>query len=177
MVILLIREVKSAIIIVVRYIVVDHDYGFPGVEDHVGNHSSKGRAADHVVAIDVAAEDAVVEVVGNSVVVNRSDVTRNVHVAVVVVVVRVYVGVMRSGTRVRAVTVRVSSGMSARAGIIATIVIVAFVAGTTDRLRLCLTLFGVSTLDICVCCYIIVHLATCRNIVVDIAVDTVVLTS
>ena len=95
MVILLIREVKSAIIVVVADIVVNHDYGSPGVEDGVGDDGSKGRTADHVIAIDVAAIDTVVEVVGDAVVVNRSDMMRNMHVVVVVVVVRVYVGVVR----------------------------------------------------------------------------------
>jgi len=156
LVIIVVGEVKSAIIIVVSDIVVNHDYGFPGIEDRVGDDGSKGRTADHVVAIHVAAEGAVVEVVGNSVVVNRSDVMRDMNMTVIVVVVRVYVGVVGSRAVIRAVTIRVSarvsavvasvvaSGLSSRTGLVTTVV-VASVAGTADRLRLCRTLFCVTT--------------------------------
>ena len=108
MVIILVGEVKSAIVVVVADIVVDHDHRSPGVEEAVGDDGSEGRTADDVVAIDVAAIDTVVEVVGDTVVVDRSDVVRDMHVTVVVVVVRVYVGIVRggavSGTRARAVS-------------------------------------------------------------------------
>ena len=112
MVIIAVGEVKSAIVVVVSDIVVDHDYGFPGVEDRVGDDGSKGRAADDVVAIEVAAIDAVVEVVGDAVVVNRSNVTRDVNVIVVVVVIRVYVGVVGCRSMSGAVSRSVFSGTS-----------------------------------------------------------------
>ena len=158
LVIIVVWEVKSAIVVVVVDIVVDHNHRVPGVEESVGDDSSKGRAADHVVTIEVAAEDTIVEVVGSSVVVYRSDVVRDMHVSVVVVVVRVYVGSVRSRAGVRAVTVRMSarvstviaSGlsarMSARTGLVtASVVAVASIAGTADRLRLCLSAFGVAS--------------------------------
>ena len=116
LVIVVVREVKSAVVIVVFYVVVDYHYGFPGVEDGVCDDGSERRAADNVVSVDVAAEDAVVEVVGSSVVVYRSYVVRDVHVVVVVVVVRVHVRVVRGRTvsvvrAVPIVVVSVSAGL------------------------------------------------------------------
>jgi len=73
---------------------VDYDHRSPGVEEVVCDDSSDRRAADHIVSIDVAAEDTVVEVVGHAVIVNRTDVVRNRHVMTEVVVVRVHI---RSG--------------------------------------------------------------------------------
>lgn len=141
LVIILVGEVKSAIVVVVADIVVDHDHRFPGVEEAVGDDGSEGRTADDVVAIDVAAIDTVVEVVGDTVVVDRSDVVRDMHVTVVVVVVWVYIGgVGHSGTVSRAVSGTVTSGLAA------TGIVVAIVAGTGDRLRTGLTLFGVASL-------------------------------
>ena len=70
------------------------------MEDAVGDDGSDRRTADHVVPIDVAAEDAVVEVVGHAVIVNRTDVVRNAHVVTEVVVIRVHIGSgLRSGAR------------------------------------------------------------------------------
>lgn len=69
----------------------DHDHGMPGVEDAVGDHCSDRRAADYIVPIDVAAEDAIVEVVGQAMIVDRADVARNMHVISKVVVIRVHV--------------------------------------------------------------------------------------
>lgn len=69
----------------------DHDHRSPGVEDAVGNHGSDRRTADDVVTIDIAAEDAVVEVVGHAVIVNRTDVMRDSHVVTEVVVIRVHI--------------------------------------------------------------------------------------
>ena len=66
------------------------------MEDAVGNHGPDRRTADDVVAIDIAAENAVVEVVGHAVIVHRADMTRNDHVVSEVVVIRVHV---RSGLR------------------------------------------------------------------------------
>lgn len=151
MVIIVVGEVKSAIIIVVVDVSVDHNHRVPGVEEAVGDDGSEGRTADDVVTIDVAAVNTVVEVVGDAVVVNRSDVVRNVHIAVVVVVVRVYIGGVRySRTVVRAVSFRMSSGMSSglsgTSGLVAAGIVVAVIAGTGHRLRLSLTLFGVSAL-------------------------------
>jgi uncharacterized membrane protein len=98
LIIISVGEVKSAIIVVVSYIVVNHNHGSPSVENGVGDDGSERRAADDVVSIDIAAVNAVVEVVGYTIVVNRSDVSGNVDVAVVVVVVRVYVGSVRCGS-------------------------------------------------------------------------------
>jgi hypothetical protein len=145
LVIIAVGEVKSAIIVVVRDIVVDHNYGFPGVEDRVGDDGSKGRAAYDVVAIDVAAIDAVVEVVGHSVVVNRSDVMRDVDVVVVVVVIRVYVGRVRGVTGARTVirTMTVIVGVSSRGGLGR--VGGDSIAGCTYRLRLCHALLCITS--------------------------------
>ena len=152
LVIIAVGEVKSAIVVVVGYIVVNHDHGFPGVEDGVGDDGSKRRAADDVVAIEVAAVNTVVEVVGSSVVVNRSDVMGHVHVIVIVVVVRVYVGCVgcvSSGTCARTSGMSGTSRMSGIAaglstGVVAAGTVVTLVAGTRHRLRLSYALFGVS---------------------------------
>ena len=148
MVIIAVREVKSAIIVVVSDVVVNHDYGSPGVENGVGDDGSKGRTADHIVAIEVAGIDTVVEVVGDAVVVNRSDAGRNVHVLVVVVVIRVYVGSVgvSSGACARASRSGMT-GISRMTGVAArssTAVVVALVAGASHRLRLSLTFLSVS---------------------------------
>ena len=148
LVIIVVGEVKSAIVVVVVDVFVDHNHRVPGVEEAVGDDSSEGRTADDVATIDVAAVNTVVEIVGDAVIVNRSDVVRNVHIAVVVVVVRVYVRSVRcSRTVVRAVSSGMSySGLSGTSGLVAAGVVVAFIAGTGHRLRLSLTLFGVSAL-------------------------------
>ena len=145
MVIIVVREVESAVVIVVVHILIDYNHGSPSVEERVGDDGSERRTADYVATVDVAAIDAVVEVVGYTVVIDRSDVVRNVHIAVVVVVVRVYVGGVRhSVSRIRAVTLTI--GMSSRSGLVATGIVVATsvvvpaIARTRDRLRLCLTL-------------------------------------
>lgn len=139
LVIIVVGEVKSAIIVVVVDFVVHHNYRVPGVEEIVGDDGSEGRTADDVVAIDVAAINAVVEIVGYTVIVNRSDVVRDVHMTVVVVVVRVYVGDVRHSVSVlRTVSLRISSGLAASC------IVAAFVAGTGYRLRIGLTLFGVA---------------------------------
>ena len=97
LVIIVLGEVESAVIVVVVHIFVHHNYRAPGVEDGVGYDGSKGRTADDVATVDVAAVDAVVEVVGDAVIVDRSDVVRDVNVGVVVVVVGVHIrGVRRS---------------------------------------------------------------------------------
>lgn len=75
----------------------DYDYRLPSVEDAVGNHGTNRRAADYIVAIDIAAEEAIVEVVWHTMIVNRTDVARNRHVMTEVVVVRVHIG-CRLGT-------------------------------------------------------------------------------
>lgn len=86
----------------------DYNHRSPGVEDAVSDDSSDRRTADHVVPIDVAAEDAVVEVVGHAVIVNRADVVRNAHVVTEVVVIRVHVGSgLRSGSSTRSTCVSV----------------------------------------------------------------------
>ena len=150
LVIIVVGEVESAIVVVVVDVFVDHNHRVPSVEEAVGDDGSEGRTADDVATIDVAAVNTVVEVVGDAVVVNRSDVVRNVHIAVVVVVVRVYIGGVRySRTVVRAVSVRMSSrssGLSGTSGLVAAGIVVAVIAGTGHRLRLSLTLFGVSAL-------------------------------
>ena len=141
MVIVVVREVESAVVIVVIHILIDYNHGSPSVEERVGDDGSKRRAADYEATVDVAAIDAVVEVVGYAVVIDRSDVVRNVHIAVVVVMIRVYIrGVRHSVSGVRTV----SFGMSSRSGLVATSVVVGAIARTSDRLRLCLTLCGVS---------------------------------
>ena len=141
MVIIVVREVESAVVIVVIYIFIDYNHGFPSVEESVGDDGSKRRAADYEATVDVAAIDAVVEVVGHAMVINRSDMVRDVHIAVIVVVIRVYVGCVRNSMSVvRAVTF----GMTSRGGLVATGVVVAAIARTADRLRLCLTLCCVS---------------------------------
>ena len=114
LVIIVVREVKSAIIVVVSDVVVKHDHGSPGVEQSVGDNSSEGRAADDVVSVDMAAVHSVVEIVGSSVVVNRFHTRGDVDMAVVVVVIRVYVGVVRGGTAgVRTVCTRGSGIVAA----------------------------------------------------------------
>jgi hypothetical protein len=121
LVIIVVREVKSAIIVVVVDIVVDHNHGVPGAEERVSNDCSKGRTADDVVSIEVAAVNTVVEVVGSSVVIYGSDVMRNVDMTVIVVVIRVYVGSVSSGAVMRTVTL----WMSSRTRLVATVVDVA----------------------------------------------------
>jgi len=149
LVIIVVREVESAVVIVVVHILIDYNHGSPSVEERVGDDGSERRTADYVATVDVAAIDAVVEVVGYTVVIDRSDVVRDVHIAVVVVVIRVYIGGVRhSVSRIRAVTVTI--GMSSRSGlvatgiVVATSVVVSAIARTRDRLRLCLTLCSVS---------------------------------
>ena len=154
LVIIAVGEVKSTIVVVVGDIVVNHNYRFPAIEDCVGDDGSKGRAADDVVAIDVAAIDAVVEVVRHSVVVNRSDVVRDVHVAVIVVVVRVHVGSVRGGSRSRSVSRSMFSGTSGLSVVTAFVVTVVVsrrcsVARTSGyRLRSRMTLFGVTSFSL-----------------------------
>jgi hypothetical protein len=109
LVIIVVWEVKSAIIIVVIDIVVNHNHRTPGAEESVGDDSSKGRTADDVVSIEVAAVNTVVEVVGSSVVIYGSDVMRDVDMTVIVVVIRVYIGGVRCAAVVRTVTLRMSS--------------------------------------------------------------------
>ena len=110
MVIIVVREVKSAIIIVVIHVIVHHDYGSPSVEESVGDDGSDRRTADDVVTIDVAAVNTVVEVVGSAVKVNGADVMRHVHISVIVVVVRVYVrGVGYSVSGIRTVAFGMTS--------------------------------------------------------------------
>lgn len=147
MVIIVVREVESAVVIVVVHILIDYNYGSPSVEERVGDDGSERRTADYVATVDVAAIDAVVEVVGYTVVIDRSDVVRNVHIAVVVVVIRVYIGGVRhSVSRIRAVSIGMSSrsGLVATGIVVATSVVVSAIARTRDRLRLCLTLCSVS---------------------------------
>jgi hypothetical protein len=152
LVIIAVWEVKSAIIVVVSDVVVNHNYGSPGVENGVGDDGSKGRTADHIVAIEVAGINTVVEVVGDTVVVNRSDMVRNMYVIVIVVVIRVYVGSVgvtsgacartsRSGMTGISRMTGIAARLSAAVGIVATVTLV---AGTCHRLRFRLTLFGVS---------------------------------
>ena len=142
LVIVVVREVESAVVIVVIHVLVNHNHRIPSVKERVGDDSSEGRAADHEMTIDVAAIDAVVEVVGSAVVVNRSDVVRNMHVSVIVVVVGVYVGGVRhSVSGIRAVAFGMTSRMTSGSGLIAIVyIIAAFCAGTVYRLGLCLTL-------------------------------------
>ena len=148
LVIIVVWEVKSAIIIVVIHIVVHHHDGAPSVEEGVGYDSSKRRAANDVVTIEIAAVNTVVEVVGDAIVVNRSDVMRNTHMSVIVVVVRVYVrGVRSAVTMVSVVTIRMSSRLSSVTGLVATCISVSFVAGTRHRLRLRFAFCRVTSLD------------------------------
>lgn len=108
------------------------------MEKSVGDDGSEGRTADHEVTIDVAAIDTVVEIVGGAVIIDRSDMVRDMHVSVIVVVIRVYVGgVGHSVSRIRAVAIGMTSG--SRLVTIASVGI-AFGAGTAYGLRLCLTL-------------------------------------
>lgn len=141
MVIIVVRKVESAVVVVVIHVFIDHNYRIPGVEERVGDDGSKGRTADYEATVDVAAIDAVVEVVGSAVIIDRSDVVRNVNVSVVVVVIRVYVGGVRpvSGVRSMAVGMTSGSGLTAVAHIA-----VSFCAGTVYRLRLCLALCRVA---------------------------------
>ena len=82
------------------------------MEEAVGNHGSDRRAADYVVTIEIAAEEAVVEVVGHAVIVNRTDVVRDVHVVAEVVVVRVHIRYrLRRGTSSRVSTVVLRSSL------------------------------------------------------------------
>ena len=74
-------------------------------------------------------------------VVDRSDVAGNMHVVVVVVVVRVHVGVVWSGTVVRAVP---AARLVAVAVVVAVAAAVAVSAGTGDGLRLGYALFRVA---------------------------------
>ena len=90
-VIFLSRGVKCAIIVVISHISIDDHHRAPSAEDGVSYDSSDRRAADDIVSVDVAAVNAVVEVVGNAVIVNGTDTVRNVHVVTKGVVVRVYV--------------------------------------------------------------------------------------
>ena len=142
MVIIVVREVESAVVIVVIHILIYHNHRVPSVEEGVSDDGSKRRAADDEVTIDVAAIDAVVEVVGSAVVVNGSDVVRNMHVSVIVVVVGVYVGGVRhSVSRVRAMAFGMTSRIASGSGLIAIVYITAaFCAGTAHRLGLCLAL-------------------------------------
>jgi len=148
LVIIVVREVESTIVVVVIHVFIDYNHGAPSVEERVCDDGSKGRAADYEATVDVAAIDAVVEVVGSAMVVNRSDVVRDVHIAVVVVVVRVYVwGVRYSVSVVRTMTIRVT----ALTGLVPVSSIgIPFCARTAYRLRLCLTLCSVATLGGCV---------------------------
>ena len=85
----------------------------------MGDDGSDRRAADDVAAIDVAAEDAIVVVVRNTVIVNRTNARRTIHIVTEVVEVRVHVGMRsrgagsavrsRSGLRLRMTMIVVSS--------------------------------------------------------------------
>jgi hypothetical protein len=144
LVIIVVWEVKSAIVVVVVDIVVDHNHRVPGVEESVGDDSSKGRTADDIVSIEVAAVNTVVEVVGSSVIIYGSDVVRNVDMTVIVVVIRVYVGSVRCGAVVRTVSIMVSP----RTRLVATVVgvAVAILTRTRDGLRLSFTFTCISAL-------------------------------
>ena len=84
----------------------DHDNGMPGVEDRVGDDCAERGSANHIVAVQHGAEDAVIVVVGNSAVVNRLYMTRDSHVAAEVVVIRVHEGVVvHLGVATRATSV------------------------------------------------------------------------
>ncbi len=91
----------------------DHDNGTPGVEDRVCDDGAERRSADHIVAVQHGAEDAVIVVVGNSAVVNRLYMTRDSHVAAEVVVIRVHEGVVVH----LGVATRATSGISLRSGL------------------------------------------------------------
>jgi hypothetical protein len=148
LVIIVVGEVKSTIIIVVIHVVIDHYNRAPSVEEGVGDDSSKRRAADDVVTIDIAAVGAVIEVVGHAIVIYGSDVVRNVDVVVVVMVIRVYVRSVRGAvTMMRVVTFRMSARVSSLSVMATAGIPIAFIAGTRHRLRLCFSLFGVSSLD------------------------------
>lgn len=147
MVIIVVREVKSAIVVVVSDVVVDHNHGSPGVEKGVGDDGSEGRAADDVVSVHVAAVDSVVEVVGSAVVVNRSYTRGDVHVAVVVVVVRVYVGVVRGRASVMSgISMSVASSFVVVVAVLASSCCRSFRAGCRDGLRAGRSLGGISAL-------------------------------
>ena len=141
MVIIVVREVKSAIVIVVIHILIDHNHRVPSAEEGVCDDGSKGRAADYIATVEVTAIDTIVEVVGHTMIVDRSDVVRDMHIAVIVVVIRVYVRSVRHSMSVRAVIFR----MTSRSRLAATGIAVTSIARTTNRLRLCLSLCGIST--------------------------------
>jgi len=91
---------------------VDDDYRIPGVEDAVGDDSSDRRAANHIVSVEIAAKDAVVEVVGHAVIVHRADVARDGHVVTEVVVIRVHVrSRFRAVSRGTCMTIVLRSGL------------------------------------------------------------------
>ena len=160
LVIIVVRKVESAVIVVVIHIFIDHNYRAPGVEERVCDDGSERRAADYEATVDVAAIDAVVEVVGSAVVVNRSDVVRDVHIAVVVVVIRVYVWDVRySVSVVRTMTIRVT----ALTGLVPVSSIgIPFCARTAHRLGLCLALCRVAAFCSSVGCDRIVR--TCAGL-------------
>lgn len=120
------QSVVCSVVVVVVNVLVDDDDGRPGVEDTVSDDGSDRRAADDVTAIDVAAEDAVVEVVGDAVIVYWTDTRRNIHVVTEVVIVRVHIRmrfrtvvVVVSGLRLRMTLLIVSSGSVSIATVVA----------------------------------------------------------
>lgn len=84
-------SVEGSVVVVVVNVVVDYDYWSPTVEDCVSDNGSDRWAANHVVTVDISAEQAVVEVVWIAVVVYWTNSRRDIHVVAKVVVIRVYV--------------------------------------------------------------------------------------
>lgn len=81
--------VEGSVIVVVVHISVDYDYWVPTVEDCVGDDCTYWWAANHIVSVDISAEQTVVEVVWVAVVVNWTNSWRDIHVMAKVVVIRV----------------------------------------------------------------------------------------
>ena len=120
------RQEESAIIIVVGDISVNNHHGSPGVENGVRDDGAKRGSADHIVAVEHRAEDTVVVVVRDASIVHRTDVVRDTHMAAEVVVI---------GVHKRVVVVVTQSFV--------------VIIPLRNRLRLCYTLTGVSSLGFC----------------------------
>ena len=77
-----IRFVEGSIVVVVIHVLVNYDNRTPGVEEVIGDNCTNRGAADDVAAINVAAEVAVIEVVGSVVVIYGACMRWNVRVVV-----------------------------------------------------------------------------------------------
>ncbi len=77
-----IRFVEGSIVVVVVHVLINDDNRMPCVEEVIGDNCTKRGTADDVAAIDIAAEVAVIEVVGSVVVIYGACMRWNMRVMV-----------------------------------------------------------------------------------------------